>query len=168
MSTDVLLILGTAFVWAAAVLLGVICFFSKKPKSSQPQSHATLLPVGVADWEDIVDYNMFFVDKTSLFKSLLMTKRKVFLARPQGMGKTLLCSMLADLFVYGTGDFKNTVVYGDWPDNKRNQVIRLSFGGMAGQDEVALRNSLKGLLVEAYVNAGPPSIACLATSPASP
>lgn len=154
MSTNVLLILGTAFVWAAAALLGVICFFSKKPKSSQSQSQATLLPVGVADWEDIVDFNMFYVDKTSLLNSLLSTKRKVFLARPQGMGKTLLCSMLADLFVYGTGDFKGTAVGADWPDNKRYQVIKLSFAGLAGQDEVALRNSLKGLLVEAYVNAG--------------
>ena len=54
MTTDVLLILGAIFVWAAAALLGVICFFSKKPKSSQSQSHAQLLPVGIADWEDIV------------------------------------------------------------------------------------------------------------------
>lgn len=154
MSTDVLLILGTIFVWAAAALLGVICFFSKRPQKNNAQPNTMLLPVGVTDWEDIVDYNMFFVDKTSLLNSLLLTKRKVFLARSQGMGKTLLCSMLADLFVYGTGDFKGTAVGADWPDSKRYQVIKLSFGGLSGQDEVALRNSLKGLLVEAYVNAG--------------
>lgn len=154
MTTDVLLILGTIFVWAAAALLGLICFFTKKPHSSTPPSYGKLLPLGVANWEDIVDYNMFYVDKTSLLNSLITTKRKVFLARPQGMGKSLLCSMLADLLVNGTGDFKNTAIYDAWPDKNRYQVIKLSFGGLAGSDEIALRNSLKGLLVEAYLNAG--------------
>lgn len=154
MTTDVLLILGAIFVWAAAALLGVICFFSKKPKSSQSQSHAQLLPVGIADWEDIVDYKMLYVDKTSLFNSLITTKRKVFLARPQGMGKSLLCSMLADLFVNGTSDFKHTAICDNWSDQNRYQVIRLSFGGLGGHDEIMMRNSLKGLLVESYVSAG--------------
>ena len=78
-----------------------------------------VLPTGISDWDDIRYYDMFFVDKTEKLKSLVKIKRKVFLSRPRRMGKSILCSMLAELFKNGvTADFLDTAIHGSWPEKR--------------------------------------------------
>lgn len=111
------------------------------------------LPVGVPYWSDIRDQNYFFVDKTALLGQLVTARRFVFISRPRRMGKTLLCSQLADLFAHGDVNFAGTAIYGKWPESKCYPVINLSFINIQGSDfELALR----GALVDAFDFAGFP------------
>ena len=61
-----------------------------------PELRLRQLPLGFSSWSEIRANNFFFVDKTAKLADLVWDKRKVFFARPNGMGKTLLCSMLKD------------------------------------------------------------------------
>ena len=111
------------------------------------------LPVGVPYWSDIRNQNYFFVDKTALLGQLVTGRRFVFISRPRRMGKTLLCSQLADLFAHGDKNFEGTAIYGNWPDSKHYPVINLSFINIQDNNfELALR----GALAQAFNLAGFP------------
>lgn len=62
------------------------------------------LPLDVTRWHDLVSekYNYLFVDKTAKLAALVRNYQAVFIARPRRMGKTLMCSMLYELFAHGT------------------------------------------------------------------
>lgn len=99
-----------------------------------------VLPTGISDWDDIRYYDMFFVDKTEKLKSLVKIKRKVFLSRPRHMGKSILCSMLAELFSKGvTDDFRDTAIYHSWPEQCTYPVISISFINVSGNDVKILK-----------------------------
>lgn len=101
------------------------------------------LPVGIADWNSIREQNLFYVDKTASLEALVSDKRKIFISRPRRMGKTLLCSMLKELFTNGDKNFEGTAIYGHWPDNKCYPVIHLSFIDIVGKDfEIALKEAI--------------------------
>lgn len=118
-----------------------------------------VLPTGISDWDDIRYYDMFFVDKTEKLKSLVKIKRKVFLSRPRRMGKSILCSMLAELFKNGvTDDFLDTAIHGSWPEKRTYPVISISFINISGNDVKTFENSLIDELVEAYKDAGFPEV----------
>ena len=69
------------------------------------------LPVGVENFEDIVQSGYYYVDKTMLIKELLDLKGKVNLfTRPRRFGKTLNLSMLR-YFYEDTGDTKKNEEY---------------------------------------------------------
>lgn len=101
------------------------------------------LPIGISDWNAIREQNLFYVDKTAKLAALVSDQRKVFFARPDGMGKTLLCSMLKELFTHGTQNFEGTAIYSLWPVKRRYQVIHMPFIALQGEDfEVALKAEL--------------------------
>jgi hypothetical protein len=84
------------------------------------------LPIGVDNFEDIVQSGYYYVDKTMLIKELLDLKGKVNLfTRPRRFGKTLNLSMLRYFFE-------------DTGDAKRNEQNKALFQGMkileAGQE----------------------------------
>ena len=109
------------------------------------------LPVGVPDWGKIRNRNYFFVDKTALLADLVTNHNYVFISRPRRMGKTLVCSQLADLFAHGDKNFEGTAIYGNWPERQCYPVINLSFINIQGSDfELALRDAL----VDAFEIAG--------------
>ena len=67
------------------------------------------------------------------------------------MGKTLLCSMLKELFAHGTQDFAGTYIYDDWPEDQCYPVISLSFSEIYSDNfELALKHAL----VAAFENVG--------------
>ena len=91
------------------------------------------LPVGISDWNSIRAGNYFFIDKTRMLRNLLLGGMdKVFLARPSGMGRTTLLSMIEELFTHGDQNFVGTDIYGKWPENERYPVIRLDFSQIQG------------------------------------
>ncbi len=101
------------------------------------------LPVGTPYWSNIREQNYFFVDKTALLSKLVTGRRFVLLSRPRRMGKTFLCSQLADLFAQGDTNFEGTAIYGNWPENQCYPVINLSFISIQGTNfELALRGAL--------------------------
>ncbi|MDO4555019.1 MAG: AAA family ATPase, partial [Lachnospiraceae bacterium] len=59
----------------------------------------TPLPIGVDDFEEIIEKEYYYVDKSMLIKELLEKKGKVNLfTRPRRFGKTLNLSMLRYYF----------------------------------------------------------------------
>ena len=119
------------------------------------------MPLGQSEWSSIQADGLFFVDKTTLILDLVK-KPKVSLARPDGFGKTLLLSMLEDLFMHGTQNFQNTAIRDQWPERDRYPVVRLSFSNVpyvqeadqAADDVTAFEQSLITELGRAYHRAG--------------
>lgn len=95
-----------------------------------PELRLRQLPLGFCSWSEILANNFFFVDKTAKLAALVCDRRKVFFARPDGMGKTLLCSMLKELFTHGTQNFEGTAIYDDWPEDRCYPVISLNFSAI--------------------------------------
>ena len=70
-----------------------------------------------------------FVDKTALLQELVELER-VFVARPRRFGKTMLISMLTELFTNGTEQFEHLAIAERW-DEPRCPVLQLSFRGLS-------------------------------------
>ena len=93
---------------------------------------ATRLPsitLGNSDFPDIRRDGTLFVDKTAKLPWLLDYK-KVFFARPRRFGKTTLASMLFELFMHGTENFKGLAVYDTWPKKQCYPTILISLYGL--------------------------------------
>ncbi len=118
------------------------------------------LPLDVTRWHDLVSerYNYLFVDKTAKLAALVRNYQAVFIARPRRMGKTLMCSMLYELFSHGTESFKGTAVYDLWPEKELFPVIRLSFHTMPCDDVSKFECALKETLLSAFSAAGFPEV----------
>ena len=57
------------------------------------------IPIGMEDFKEIIDKNLYYVDKTLMIKDLLDSAAKVTLfTRPRRFGKTLNMSMLRRFF----------------------------------------------------------------------
>ena len=126
------------------------------------------LPVGISDWNSIRAGNYFFIDKTRMLRNLLLGGMdKVFLARPSGMGRTTLLSMIEELFTHGDQNFVGTDIYGKWPENERYPVIRLDFSQIQGDPCCAdpwayaqsFSHALRHALVAAFTRVGLPEVA---------
>ena len=80
---------------------------------------------GLSRFIDFAANNALFVDKTALLQTLV-DKKFVFLSRPRRFGKSLLISMLKDLFEHGTENFAGLDIYDIWRE-KTYPVLTLSF-----------------------------------------
>lgn len=78
------------------------------------------LPIGLPSWQAIRRQDLFFLDKTSLLDALVTVQRKVLFTRPSRMGKTLLCSILKELFTHGNKNFEACTKYLRIPAHARN------------------------------------------------
>lgn len=120
------------------------------------------MPFWQSEWSRIQAERLFFVDKTPLILDLVK-KPKVSLSRPRRYGKTLLLSMIEDLFMHGTQNFQNTAICDQWPKYERYPVVRISFSDVhffnqiehqAADDVTAFEQSLITELGRAYHRAG--------------
>ena len=112
------------------------------------------LPIGVSTWPTIRRQNMFLIDKTDRLNVLVTEQIKIFISRPRRMGKSLLHSMLADLFAHGDRNFEGFAIYGHWPEQRTYPVIKFSFMDVEGKDVATYENQLRISLKMAYVAAG--------------
>jgi len=72
---------------------------------------AQLYPIGIQDFDEIIDDGYVYIDKTSLIYDMVKRYKRVFLSRPRRFGKTLLTSTL-DFYFQGRSDlFKNLEIY---------------------------------------------------------
>ena len=54
-----------------------------------------IIPIGISDYKKMLDYNYYYVDKTSMLKDIIDFRCKVSLfTRPRRFGKTLNLSMI--------------------------------------------------------------------------
>lgn len=56
------------------------------------------LPVGIQDFAQLRERGCLYVDKTELVHRLVKGSSAVFLSRPRRFGKSLLCSVFANLY----------------------------------------------------------------------
>lgn len=62
-----------------------------------------MLPIGIEFFNEIINDNFYYIDKTGLIRDLLNDRSKVTLfTRPRRFGKTLNMSMLQSFFEIGT------------------------------------------------------------------
>lgn len=96
----------------------------------------------------------FFVDKTDQICRLVTKHRKVLLTRPSGFGKSLLTSILAELFSGNLALFENLKAKDLWRD-RAYSVVRVDMGAIgpvASAEE--LQRRLNDKIVEWFAPAG--------------
>ena len=77
------------------------------------------LPVGIQTYEEIVNLNCIYVDKTEYVYKMINLSKYIFLSRPRRFGKSLLVSTLAAYFEGKKHLFKGTFIDGvekDWTE----------------------------------------------------
>ena len=116
------------------------------------------IPVGISHWDMLTAGNYLVVDKTAKLKKL-MSQRSVCFARPQGFGKSTLCSMLYELFAHGKESFAGKDIFELWSEENTYPVIRLQFDQMAGDNVSLFEQALKDAMVKAFTRAGFPEVA---------
>ena len=83
------------------------------------------IATNLSRFTDFAANHALFVDKTALLQTLV-DQKFVFLSRPRRFGKSLLISMLKELFEHGTTNFAGTAIYNIWHE-KTYPVLTLSF-----------------------------------------
>ena len=113
------------------------------------------LPYGISNYEELIEENYYYVDKTMYIKKLedLSEKRIMFL-RPRKFGKTLFTSMIENYYDIKKKDkFKN--LYGETyigknPTKLRNSydILRFNFSGINTENEESTMKSFKNNTIE--------------------
>jgi hypothetical protein len=89
-----------------------------------------LLPLGVQHFDDLIQENRIYVDKTQLIHQLATTGKIYFLSRPRRFGKSLLVSTLKQLFEGNKILFKDLWIEDKWDWSKTYPVIHISFAAL--------------------------------------
>lgn len=118
------------------------------------------LPTAVSTWADIRKNHLLYVDKTELILDLVSNHKRAFIARPQGFGKTLLNSILTELFRHGDQSFEGTAIYGKWTRPLGSKVISCNFSGHLQTTASGLKALICDRLLEACRQAGFAENAC--------
>lgn len=111
------------------------------------------LPLGTESLRQLRQQHKLLVDKTAQLAELAQGST-LFLARPNGFGKTLLLSTLQELFAHGASDnpaFAGLAVQARWPHGIF-PVVRLSLAGLTNPN--MLSADLAARLCSAFEAAG--------------
>ncbi|MDR1313127.1 MAG: AAA family ATPase [Deltaproteobacteria bacterium] len=104
-----------------------------------------ILPLGLADFEDLREKQAVYVDKTKYITDLENAGKFVFCARPRRFGKSLTVNML-DAFFSGRNDlFQGLAAEKNMcsPNFVACPVVRLDMSAVAGSDStVLLKNTI--------------------------
>lgn len=102
------------------------------------------LPLGIMNYQELIENNYYAVDKTLIIKEFLSNKRKVTLiTRPRRFGKTLNMSMMAE-FLDITKDskdiFQDSQIMETEYAHEMNQwpIIFISFAGAKNSKETVM------------------------------
>ncbi|MDR0547961.1 MAG: AAA family ATPase, partial [Deltaproteobacteria bacterium] len=101
------------------------------------------LPIGLADFSEIISGDYIYADKTKLLYELLKERKPYFLSRPRRFGKTLLVSALEAILKGRRELFKGLWIDDSDYDWQPKPVIRLSLNGL---DSSSLESLEEGLL----------------------
>ena len=119
-----------------------------------------MLPVGYDDFKEIIDNNLYYVDKTKVIEELLSKKNKVVLfPRPRRFGKSLLISTLYYFFDIEKKEENKYLFNGlkiaksdYFKDQGEYPVIRIDFKELKQDNYTSVFNSYKELIREIYNN----------------
>ena len=107
------------------------------------------LPYGDTDFSYIREENMIYVDKTKLIANIAAQRAPIFFSRPRRFGKSLLISILHNLFSTGLKYFHGLDIEKIWND-KTYKVVHLDFSSMANKDSNALIKYLGEILISKF------------------
>ncbi len=116
------------------------------------------MPVGYANFRELRDLDLYFIDKSPLIEMILKNPSKVKLfTRPRRFGKSLNMSML-DAYLnieYASerdrfSDLKISELRPNDPEKNSNYVIKLNFKRLETSDFNAFLDSFRDLMVDAY------------------
>ena len=106
---------------------------SKTPQAVNGYEEKTLkaIPYGVGKYEDMSQYNYYYVDKTGYLEHIEKAGRYIFFIRPRRFGKTLFISMMEAYYdIYKKNQFeklfKGTDIFEN-PTGERNSYLILKF-----------------------------------------
>jgi hypothetical protein len=85
------------------------------------------LPTGIQTLSEIREENGIYVDKTELVHQLVTQGKYYFLSRPRRFGKSLLVSVLKELYLGHKPLFDGLWIEDKWDWTKNNPVIHISF-----------------------------------------
>ena len=114
------------------------------------------ITIGTHDFPSIRREGTLLVDKTAKLAPLVRMK-KVLLARPRSFGKSMLISMLEELFAHGTEKFEGLAIHDTWPETRCYPVISLSL--RVSPDPQFFEQQLCEQLISALAQAGFPELA---------
>ena len=78
-------------------------------------------------FEDFLDSNSIYVDKTEYIYNLIRNYKRVFFSRPRRFGKSLTLNTIGTLFEQGVEPyFKGTWIYDKW-EQEKYPVLHLNF-----------------------------------------
>lgn len=101
------------------------------------------LPDNIADFKTLIEGNYIYADKTKHVYDLLTgSGQNFFLARPRRFGKTLLVSVLEQIFLGNQDLFKGLWIDKSdyqWP---KHPVLRLSMAGIDSSSQQQFERSL--------------------------
>ena len=86
-----------------------------------------LYTAGIADFERIRQDGRIYVDKTDLIYRLTRELKFVFLSRPRGFGKSLLCNTLKYYF-QGRRDLFEGLAIAEWEKEWKQYPVLHSYG----------------------------------------
>jgi hypothetical protein len=100
------------------------------------------LPIGIANFAEIVEGGYIYADKTRLLRELLRERKSYFLSRPRRFGKTLTISSLKAILTGRRDLFKGLWIDGSDYDWTPNPVIHLSLSGIDAESVDTVKSSL--------------------------
>jgi len=113
------------------------------------------LSIDVSDFKKLIKRNKIYVDKTEVIKRMReLNGTYHFLSRPRRFGKSLLISILKELFEGNKKLFKDTYIYNHWNWDETYPVIHLDFNNIGSETREILEESLSHRLDKIAKNFG--------------
>ena len=101
------------------------------------------LPLGMSNFQQIIEGDYLYIDKTKHIYDILQQSRYLFLSRPRRFGKSLLISTLKELFLGNKELFNNTWIGQNSNHNwKKHPVIHLDFSTLSFETSQEFKISL--------------------------
>jgi len=86
------------------------------------------LPTGISSFDEIRNWNFYYVDKTPHILNLVEYPGRYFLSRPRRFGKSLLVDTMAELFHCNQRLFQGLYICDRWDWGNPHPVLFFSFG----------------------------------------
>ena len=117
-----------------------------------------MLPIGRDNFKDIMDNDLYYVDKTNIIEEILYNKNYVSLfPRPRRFGKSLFISMIDNFFNVEYKDINKNLFDGlkiskseYYSRLSSNPVIKLDFKNLKQDNYEDMYESYKGMIRKLY------------------
>jgi Predicted AAA-ATPase/PD-(D/E)XK nuclease superfamily len=108
-----------------------------------------ILPLSRQSFRDLRKDNCIYVDKTQHIYNLIMEGKMYFLSRPRRFGKSVLLSVMHELFLGNKEFFTDLWIEDKWDWTQTSPVIHISFL-MVAYEEQGLKAGLRAYLLDIY------------------